>query len=366
MTCQDAREQLSALLDEALEADRRVELDAHLAGCAECRFELDRLRATVVALRGLERPRAPVGFVDRVVGHVHSVPWYRRLGAWLFLPLSVKLPAEAAAVVIVGGLAMLVWERTPEFRSAARQDYATPSAPPTARLEPVPPMPSQSMPAPPVATPPLKPPRERSEEPPRPSPAPTETETPPASTEAKPPAPPEWVEKIAAPPVPRAKAAAPPASEGKVAGFLTPEARIESEIRAEALPQPLAPPQPLARPAPPAGQSDRSEFRARSAPQTVRRTLGAVASSDLAGRLIVRDRDAAAVALLELLGRLGGHEIGRRRDADDTVIEVQIPAARYDEFVRALAALGSWTTAGRPNVLPLEPPQIRMTIRLSG
>ena len=125
-------------------------------------------------------------------------------------------------------------------------------------------------------------------------------------------------------------------------------------------------PQPLARPGPPAAQSDRSEFRARSAAQAVRRTLGAVSPSDLAGRLIVRDRDAAAVALVELVSKIGGYEIGRRQDAQDTMIDVQIPAARYDEFVRGLDALGSWTAAGRPNVLPLEPPQIRMTIRLTG
>ena len=80
----------------------------------------------------------------------------------------------------------------------------------------------------------------------------------------------------------------------------------------------------------------------------------------------MRDRDAAAVALVELVSTIGGYEIGRRRDAGDTVIDVQIPAARYDEFVRGLDALGSWTAAGLPNVLPLEPPQIRMTIRLTG
>ena len=87
MTCQDARQWLSDLLDDALEGDRRVEVDAHLVSCADCRVELDRLRATVSALRGLDHPRAPAGFVDRVVQRRHPVPWYRRLYAWLFLPL---------------------------------------------------------------------------------------------------------------------------------------------------------------------------------------------------------------------------------------------------------------------------------------
>ena len=119
MTCEHARQWLSDLLDDALEGDRRVDVDAHLVSCADCRVELDRLRATVSALRGLDRPRAPAGFVDRVVERAHPVPWYRRLYAWLFLPLSVKLPAEVAAAVVIAGLAVLVWQRTPEIRDAA-------------------------------------------------------------------------------------------------------------------------------------------------------------------------------------------------------------------------------------------------------
>ena len=67
MTCRDARDWLSELLDDALEPDRRAEVEAHLASCTECRVELDRLRATIAAIRGLETARAPAGFVDRVV-----------------------------------------------------------------------------------------------------------------------------------------------------------------------------------------------------------------------------------------------------------------------------------------------------------
>jgi len=99
----------------------------------------------------------------------------------------------------------------------------------------------------------------------------------------------------------------------------------------------------------------------------VRRTLAPAAPpSDLAGRLIVGDREAAVVAVGELLARLGGRETGRHRDESDTVMDVQIPASRYDDFVRGLDGLGAWTASGRPNVLPLDPPQIRLTIRLSG
>jgi anti-sigma factor RsiW len=59
MTCHDAREQLTALLDDALAAPERAVVDAHLASCAECRRELEQLRATValIACRPRARPR---------------------------------------------------------------------------------------------------------------------------------------------------------------------------------------------------------------------------------------------------------------------------------------------------------------------
>lgn len=343
MTCRDAREWLSDLLDDALEPDRRVEVQAHLASCAECRVELDRLRATVAALRGLDPARAPAGFVDRVVQRMYPVPWYRRVGAWLFLPLSIKLPLEAAAVVVIASLAMLVWERTPELHRAARLESAIPSAPSTAPVEPTAQVASK-MSAPPVATSqPAKPPRARSEARPRSSPAAVVAE---------------------APSPPRESAAAtPPAPEPKAERL---EARAEREARDEPA---LKPPPPTAPSAPaasaPAGQSDRGEIRPRSAAQTVRRLLApAPASLEFAGRLIVRDRDVATGAIANLLTGLGGQETGRREDDADTVLDVQIPEARYDDFIRGLNRLGWLTTSGRPNVLPLDPPQMRLTIRL--
>jgi hypothetical protein len=80
--------------------------------------------------------------------------------------------------------------------------------------------------------------------------------------------------------------------------------------------------------------------------------------------LTVVDRGTAQARVGELLARLGGRELSRRHDAAETWLDVQVPAARYDDFVRGLESLGVWTGASRPSVLPLDPPQIRLTIRL--
>jgi hypothetical protein len=120
MTCHEAREWLSDLLDDALDAQARAEVHAHLARCAECRRELDRLKATVSLLRAVERPRAPAAFVDRVLAAARPIPWHRRLRDWLGTVRPFRFPVEAAAVVLVASLAVYVFiPRTPEVRQAA-------------------------------------------------------------------------------------------------------------------------------------------------------------------------------------------------------------------------------------------------------
>ncbi|PYM59760.1 MAG: hypothetical protein DMD79_17065 [Candidatus Rokuibacteriota bacterium] len=134
MSCVDARDALSALVDEALAPGERAAVEAHVGGCPDCQRELEGLRATVALLRGMERPRAPTGFVDRVVAAARPEPWRRRLGRWLFFPLRVKLPMEAAAVALVAVVAVYVVHRSPELRDVGREAMA-PASPPAAPAE---------------------------------------------------------------------------------------------------------------------------------------------------------------------------------------------------------------------------------------
>ncbi|HKW94321.1 MAG TPA: zf-HC2 domain-containing protein, partial [Methylomirabilota bacterium] len=137
MTCHEAREFLSALLDEALDAEERRQVEAHLETCAECRLEREGLRQTVALLHRVQPARAPVGFVDRVIA-ARDRPWYRRLATTIFVPLSVKLPAEATALLMVGLLAVYIFERTPALQQAAREERSPAVSAPT-RQEPAPP-----------------------------------------------------------------------------------------------------------------------------------------------------------------------------------------------------------------------------------
>src|SRR5216684_3490990 len=293
MTCHESRERLSELLDEVLPAPERAEVDAHLADCPECRRELERLRATVSLLQRVEPVRAPAGFVDRVMAAVRPVPWYRRLAAWIFLPLLIKLPAEAAAMALVAILAVYLFQRDPELRRTVRPELQ--ATPPRAEA----PAPREEQPASSLASPPLKAGK---------------------------------VEKGTA--VERAREKFSYAERG---------AQDERAMTQDA---PERPPRILA-PAPSA-QANRQ----------------AVAPS-LSGLLAVKDRRAAEQGLAELLVRVGGSEISRRRDAAQSVVEVAVPEARYVEFARGLTALGVWSPEPHPTVLSTEPAQLRVTIRIS-
>ena len=79
MTCHDARESLSAFLDEALAPEERQRVAQHLEGCPECRRELARLEQTMALLHRVEPVRAPLGFVDAVTAAARPRPWYRRV-----------------------------------------------------------------------------------------------------------------------------------------------------------------------------------------------------------------------------------------------------------------------------------------------
>lgn len=326
MNCHDARESLSAYLDEALDPDERRQVAAHLEGCAECRRELARLEQTVALLRRVEPARAPVGFVDRVTAAARPRPWYRRAAAAIFLPFSVKLPAEATALVMIALLAVYVFERTPALRESARQQPAGPEAkreePSGTRSYEI----SRSMGERRDAV------RAQSGAQPAPaSPALDATTAPPSAPSRPEPAP-------AAPP-PAATAPAAPSSSAKGEG--TAEGRLAENRQ------------------PPAEQGAEPARAAPAAPRLAAKR--AAPSADVVAGIAVRDRDAAERDLAELIARVGGRETGRRREEEATLVEAVIPQARYAEFTQSLARLGAWRVdAERPDL----PAQVHVILRL--
>jgi hypothetical protein len=407
MTCHDARELFSDWADDALTAEERARVDAHLAGCADCRKELERFTAAIALLHRMERPRAPAGFVDRVLAAKQGAPWYRRLFQRLFLPLSVKLPAEAAALLLVAGLAVYVFQRTPELQQAARPAALRPAARPEAPPAPTsPPAPATVLREAPSGALRDQPSRLQLEARRKEPVAPEDTRLS-RSDEAS---------RVAPKPGPQAPAALPSPSveptvgqkkEGEPQGFATPGAPAQSASKSRPVPAeeagkpapPTAPPAPApgggpgvepraevtkearaqesgaARapaPAPQPRAAPATEGRADSARQNTMRSPAPMApapgsamrvlpSADVVGRLAVKDRGTAERALGDVLARAGGVVISRREEAGITVVEVVVPKATYPDFSKGLALIGVWRPERPPSELP---PNVRVTLRL--
>jgi len=311
MTCGDARAMLSELADQTLAAAERATCEAHLAACGDCWREWEAFQRMLTLLHGMPRLRAPAGFADRVLGAVQLPPWHRRLLRGLFVPLPVKLPLEAAALVLVAVGAVYLVQRTPELEQAARglEQRAPELVQRTPELE--------------QAARPEAPLREET----APRPARESASEPTAERRA-----PAAVRKEAPMPTREQAAEAP-----RYAG---PErARADKSVEA---PKPAAPPE---------------------ARRNVTGTLARVAAPPtVSGRLVVQDRDAAERALTELAARVGASEVSRRQADEATILELEVPRSAYGAFARALSSLGQWSLDHEPTELPA---QVRVALRIT-
>jgi anti-sigma factor RsiW len=111
LTARHPLEDLTALVDGALPPARAEELLRHLASCATCRAERDRLAAAAAAFRRL--PPAPEPsplFAARLAARLarEEKPrrsWAARLGSFLDpSALRWKIAAPAAAAALAGGV----------------------------------------------------------------------------------------------------------------------------------------------------------------------------------------------------------------------------------------------------------------------
>src|SRR5262245_5117911 len=374
MTCHDAREQMSALIDDALGAAELGAVEEHLATCAECRRELERLRGTVALLRAVEPARAPAGFVDRVLEAARPEPWPRRLFRALLLPWPVKLPIEAAAIVLVAVGVVYVFRSTP-----ARLHDAPPSG--TTML-------SDSAPSSPEASreaartlegaqlqgfaPEGAKAKERGQAPEKQAPgqkAP-EKKSPEGSPAAKA-APAEAFKETAqqskdaderraklddtARDVAKRQANVPPATPGETRGASKLE---ESAARAERSQEAAgARTRSLARE--PELRADTLQAPRSAAPAPA---IASFVAPDVSGRLAVTDRDAALQNLAPLLARLGGVEDRRFVGDEGPIVELTIPREAYPELLRELAALGRWQLVREAPALP---EKVRVVLRIT-
>ena len=347
MTCHEARELFSGFVDDEMDARERSALDTHLVGCVDCRRELDRFRRTVSLVQALPPERAPAGFVDRVVTRARPAPWPVRLVRGLFVPWT-KLPLEAAAILLVGGLAVWVYQQTPGQQQSVRLEQAPPRAEAPAPVE----APAQVESPAGVADPRREEALSRVETPLRAdAPARTERSAPPASAPATP----------AAPGAPPAPAPATPAPSERARNEKKDTQQAVADARARGAesqpPRAFQESREVAR--------DALEKRAvESAPaaRSAARALSAPGPADVSGRLTVDDPSSGATALAEITRRVGGSVTASRADGDAHLVDLTVPRDRYPDLAIEVARLGRWQAEANAAGLP---ETVRVRIRLT-
>ena len=378
MTCHDAREQLSALIDDALGAAERGAVEEHLATCAECRRELERLRDTVALLRAVEPARAPAGFVDRVLEAARPAPWPRRLVRALLLPWPVKLPVEAAAIVLVAVGVAYVFQATQGLQQARHlgsvqpmttaSDQAAPAPPSQDAAREVPPTPDAARAKQTART--LEGARQNKEQ------APGQKALEKSASEK------ETPEKKGAPTSQAFSEAAQHKDADERRAKLDDASRDVAKRQANAPPATPAEPQVAGKLEESPARAERSQeaaaARARSSaapaseprvdtlqaprPAATPPMATAFVPPDVSGRLAVANRDAALQDLARLLARLGGVEDRRFVGDEGPIIELTIPREAYPDLLRELAALGRWQLIREAPALP---EKIRVVLRIT-
>ena len=407
MTCHDVREQLSALLDDALLGSPSARRSRPIWPRAPNAAGSSRSSARRWRSRPPSAGHAPAGFVDRVMAQASRPPWRRRLLDALFVPLRVKLPLEAAAVLLVGVSALYVYQRTPEVQQLARQEarasprrpwlrpasWTGPRLPPDAGRD------REARPRTPRASAGRAPSRGAARRRRRrhrrraggrqgpPAPALHAS-----AAEPRPAAPAPDAEPTAGAPgeeggAGRAAAGCPrrepSSSAGTEGSTQSAEPRRHATRRGSRRPR-----RPRRRRAPPAvgvaaqprgaGPCGRRRVRAvgrRPRPRARRRRASSAAKSrfvarlmravDASGRLAVSGARARRGAPSTPCWReLGATRVARRLEGERgmVVIDVLVPGARYRELIEGLGQIGRWVTEHEPRALPA---QVRVEVALT-
>ena len=98
----DIRHKLSEYLDDAVTAEERAAIDRHIVTCEACRTALNELQKTIEAMKQVEEIEPPAWMAQKIMAKVREEQSARK-SIWqrIFVPLSVKLPVQAVAVLFL-------------------------------------------------------------------------------------------------------------------------------------------------------------------------------------------------------------------------------------------------------------------------
>lgn len=98
MSCAYDKERLTAFFDGELDAAERAATERHVSECSECLRDLGEIKSAALAVKTLERPRAPRSIAEGVAREIAASGKVKRLDLWR---RRVLWAVSAAAIVLV-------------------------------------------------------------------------------------------------------------------------------------------------------------------------------------------------------------------------------------------------------------------------
>ena len=118
MNCAEVQKYLSDFLDKSLDNERARAIEDHLAACSRCSEEMASLAEYQRLVSSLPAVELPLGFTNRVMARVREAANPPSLWERLFLPLQIKIPLQATAVVLITVLAAYIYQKEPLQRES--------------------------------------------------------------------------------------------------------------------------------------------------------------------------------------------------------------------------------------------------------
>ncbi len=127
MNCEQVRARLSEYLEKLLDHEIHGAVERHLSSCSRCQGEAESLAKGIRSVADLPSVEPPLGFSQKVMAHIREEA--ERPGLWhrLFMPIGVKIPIHATALLLVGGFAVYIYQTSqpPEMQLAKSQRAKT-------------------------------------------------------------------------------------------------------------------------------------------------------------------------------------------------------------------------------------------------
>src|SRR5262245_49058325 len=145
MNCAEVQKHLSDFLEKSLDNERAGAIEDHLAACSPCSEEFVGLAECQKLVSGLPQVELPAGFTHQVMARVREAAQPPSLWERLFLPLRIKIPLQATAVVLLAVLAAYIYQNEPlqheplvtfQYENSNRDPYKTDSFVPSSAQAP--------------------------------------------------------------------------------------------------------------------------------------------------------------------------------------------------------------------------------------